>query len=65
LTSRKEDASVSLLFSQKKLMKVMIQGKADHSKSLSEINQQFGAPDTKTANSAVWSFGDGGEIILS
>jgi len=53
LTSRKRDASVSLVFSHKKLMEVMIQGKADYSKSLSEINQQFGAPDIKTANSAV------------
>jgi hypothetical protein len=62
LTSRKGDASVSLVFSEKKLTKVMVQGKADYFKTLAELNQQLGAPDTKNTNSAVWSFADGGGI---
>ena len=41
---------------------MLAHGKADFSKSLAELNQQYGTPDRQTADSAVWSFPDGGGI---
>jgi hypothetical protein len=58
----KGDTSVSLIFSQKRLMQVLAHGKADFSKSLVELSQQYGTPDMQTANTAVWSFLDGGGV---
>jgi hypothetical protein len=57
------DISVSLVFSQKKLMQVLVHGKADFSKTLAELNQKNGPPDTQNANTAIWSFPDGGGVI--
>lgn len=58
----KGDISVSLVFSQKRLTQVLAHGKADFSKSLAELNQQYGTPDRQSADTAVWSFPDGGGI---
>ena len=58
----KSDIAVSLVFSQKRLMQVLVHGKADFSKSLAELTQQYGTSDAQTANTAVWSFPDGGGI---
>lgn len=62
---RNDTISASLVFSQKKLMKVVINGKADFSKSVVEFTQTYGAPDSQTPNSANWFFADGGGIILA
>jgi hypothetical protein len=58
-------ASVSLVFAEKRLVQVLVQGKADWGKSIAEFTQKYGAPDVQTANAAEWAFGDGGGISVS
>jgi hypothetical protein len=65
LTDSNASASASLVFSQKKLVQVLVAAKADWAKSLAEFTQTYGAPDTQTQSSAMWSFADGGGITAS
>jgi hypothetical protein len=65
LTDNTPVASVSLVFSERKLVQVLAVGKADWAKSIAEFTQLYGAPDTQTASSAAWSFADGGGISVS
>jgi hypothetical protein len=65
VTDSNASTSVSLVFAEKKLVQVLVQGKADWAKSVAEFTQKYGAPDTQTASSAAWSFGDGGGISVS
>jgi hypothetical protein len=58
-------ASVSLVFSQKRLVQVLLVAKTDWTSSLAGFAQIYGTPDTETNNSAVWSFADGGGIAAS
>jgi hypothetical protein len=58
-------ASVSLVFAEKRLVQVLVEGKADWGKSITEFTQKYGAPDVQTANAAEWAFGDGGGISVN
>jgi hypothetical protein len=65
VTDSNGSTSVSLVFAEKKLVQVLVQGKADWAKSMTEFTQKYGAPDSQTTNSAAWSFGDGGGISIT
>jgi hypothetical protein len=65
LSDSNPSASVSLVFSEKKLVQVLVLAKADWAKSFAEFTQTYSAPDTQTPNSAGWSFADGGGIAAS
>jgi hypothetical protein len=65
VTDNSGGKSASLVFSEKKLVQVLVQGKAEWTASLAEFTQKYGAPDTQAANSATWSFADGGGITAS
>lgn len=65
LTNSSATTSASLVFSQKHLVQVLVVAKADWAKSLAEFTQTYGAPDTQTRSSAMWSFADGGGITAS
>jgi hypothetical protein len=64
VTDENSAISVSLFFSDRKLMRVLVQGKADWLKSVAEFSQTYGAPDAQATDSATWSFSDGGGIIV-
>lgn len=65
LTNSNPSGSVELVFSEKKLVQVLAVAKANWNKSVAEFTQTYGAPDTQTENSAIWSFADGGGIAVS
>jgi hypothetical protein len=65
VTDKNANASVSMVFVEKKLVQVLVQGQADWDKSIAEFTQQYGAPDTLIGHSAEWAFSDGGGIAVS
>jgi len=65
MTDSNSSVSVAVVFSERRLTQVLVRGKADWAKSLREFVQKYGSPDAQTADSAAWSFADGGGINLN
>jgi hypothetical protein len=65
ITDSEASGSVSLIFSERRLVQVVVQVKANWAKSLEEFGQLYGTPDSQTPNSAVWTFPDDGRISAS
>jgi hypothetical protein len=65
LTNSNPSGSVEVVFSEKKLLQVLAIAKADWNKSVAEFTQTYGAPDSQTKNSAIWTFADGGGISVT
>jgi hypothetical protein len=55
-------SSGTLIFSGRKLVKVLLSGKAGWAATMAEYIKKYGTPDSQTADSATWTFADGGGI---